>query len=125
MKKQIHLLRVKHLRLVLKLLFPVSLISNVSVSLIIEDLKGKQITSTEVEIVNSQKGTYKFEFFEKIIKYNWGDYFLSIIIHSKENSLVEFNQISRISFKNKYIKNEVHYGGYLLNQMEAKVNKIH
>ena len=34
------------------------------------------------------------------------------------------NTLENISFKNKYIKNEVNYGGYLLNQMEAQVKKI-
>jgi lipopolysaccharide transport system ATP-binding protein len=95
-----------------------------SVSLIIEDVNGKQIISTEVGKVNFQKGTYKFEYFEDNIRYNWGDYFISIVIQSKDDLLVEYSQCARITFKNKYIKNEVSYGGYLLNQMEAQVKKI-
>lgn len=98
--------------------------SETSVSLIIEDVNGKQIISTKVGKVNFQKGTYKFEYFEDNIRYNWGDYFISIVIQSKDNLLVEYSQIARITFKNKYIKNEVNYGGYLLNQMEAQVKKI-
>ena len=98
--------------------------SETSVSLIIEDVNGKQIISTKVGKVNFQKGTYKFEFIEDNIRYNWGDYFISINIQSKDNLLVEYSQIARITFKNKYIKNEVDYGGYLLNQMEAQVKKV-
>lgn len=98
--------------------------SETSVFLIIEDVNGKQIISTKVGKVNFHKGTYKFEYFEDNIRYNWGDYFISIVIQSKDNLLVEYSQIARISFKNKYIENEVNYGGYLLNQMEAQVKKI-
>ena len=98
--------------------------SETSVLLIIEDVNGRQIISTKVGKVNFQKGTYKFEFVEDNIRYNWGDYFISIVIQSKDNLLVEYSQIARITFKNKYIKNEVNYGGYLLNQMEAQVKKI-
>ena len=77
-----------------------------------------------VFFLKNRKRMNIFEFIEDKIRYNCGDYFISIVIQSKDNLLFECSQIARITFKNKYIKNEVNYGGYLLNQMEAQVKKI-
>ena len=95
-------------------------INKFSILLTIADSNNNEISGTKTEMKDINKSTYIFEFIEDKIRYNWGDYFISLHIFSGHNCITEFNRISRISFINKMIKEEVHYGGYLLNQMKTK-----
>ena len=99
-------------------------INKFSILLTISDGNNNEISGTKTEMKDINKGTYIFEFIEDKIRYNWGDYFISLHIYSGHNCITEFNRISRISFINKMIKEEVHYGGYLLNQMKTKINQV-
>jgi len=99
-------------------------INKFSILLTIADSNNNEITGTKTEMKDINNGTYIFEFIEDKIRYNWGDYFISLHIFSGHNCMAEFNRIGRISFINKLIQSEVHYGGYLLNPMKTKITIV-
>jgi lipopolysaccharide transport system ATP-binding protein len=99
-------------------------INKFSILLTISDGNNNEISGTKTEMKDINNGTYIFEFIEDEIRYNWGDYFISLHFFSGYNCLAEYNSISRISFVNKMIQGDIHYGGYLLNPMKTKITIV-
>ena len=99
-------------------------VKNLAFLLTIEAEDGNQISGTKTSPEDFKKGTYKIRLFENILKYNWGDCYISIQVFIDNDVIMEFKRVKRISFKNTNDIKLLRYGGFLLNQMDYEIQLL-
>lgn len=99
-------------------------VKNLAFLLTIEAEDGNQISGTKTSSKDFDKGTYRIRFFENILKYNWGDCYISIQVFIDNDVIMEFKRVKRISFKNTNNLKLLRYGGFLLNQMDYEIQSV-